>query len=303
MTATLVVVIPARNEADRIADCLAALAVQDVPGLAVVVVANGCTDRTADVAWATADAAGLHLELLTVTLGTGQGVGTARRLGCARALDLYPEAAALLSTDADCVVAPDWAARNLHHLRSAAMVCGRVDPMPHELHVLDDMDHGPARMEGRYEALVMAFYRMHRPGPCGLAGDHGHAAGASLAMQAAAYRTAGEFGDLATGEDRDLVRRFKAAGLPVWHADDVRVAASCRLDGRAQDGMAAALRARALRTDYLIDDALPPSQALIAAAAQGTLGPWPLHVAPQDRLRATDLTPHIAALEAAMQHP
>ena len=173
-------------------------------------------------------------------------------------------------------------------------------PMAEELGVLDGMDIAPAEMEGRYEALVQSFYRRVSPGPLGLAGDHGQAAGASLALTCNAYRRVGGFDDLATGEDRDLVRRLKAAGCGVLHAGDVRVAASCRLEGRARDGMADALRARADRTDYLIDDALPPARLLIAAARSGTLGPWPPHVARADRVRAKDLAPEIALLERAM---
>ena len=48
----LSVIVPASNEADYIADCLNAVFASDpVPGGAeVVVVANGCRDRTADVA-------------------------------------------------------------------------------------------------------------------------------------------------------------------------------------------------------------------------------------------------------------
>jgi len=146
----------------------------------------------------------------------------------------------------------------------------------------------------------MEFYRRFRPGPCGLDGDHGGAAGASLGVLASAYRAVGGFADLNIGEDRDLVRRLKSAGFGVRHAGDIGVAASCRLDGRAQGGMSDALRARAARTDYLIDDALPPAEMLIDAANRGELGPWPLHVPARHRLRACDLAPHIAALETAL---
>ena len=295
-----VVVIPARNEADRIPACLAALAAQSALDLAVVVVANNCIDATEAAARAAATAAGMRLDVVNVTLGSEEGVGTARRLGCEHALRSWPAADALLFTDADCLTGADWIARNRHHLTRVAAVCGRVNPMPEELFVLKDMDIPLAEMEGRYEALVTAFYRRHRPGPLGLDGEHAHAAGASLAVRRDALLAVGGFADLATGEDRDLVRRLKATGHAVLHAGDVTVTASCRLDGRARDGMSAALRARADRTDYLIDDALPPAERLIAARDSGLLGPWPPLVTPQDRLRASDLLPHIRALEAAL---
>ncbi|MFZ3583631.1 glycosyltransferase [Loktanella sp. DJP18] len=295
-----VVIVPARNEAARIGTCLAALARQAGPTVAVLVVANNCDDGTEAVASNAARGLGLNLQVLQASLPPGAGVGTARRLGCAQAMTTYPRAASLLCTDADGVAAPDWIARNRHHLKSHAAVSGRVLPIADELSVLDGIDVTPAEMEGRYARLVLDFYRRSRCGPRWLAGDHGDAAGASLAMTVAACKAVGGFAELATGEDRDLVRRLKAGGHAVLHAGDVRVTASCRLDGRARDGMAAALRARADRTDYLIDDALPPARHLIEAARRGTLEPWPLQVAPQDRLRARDLAPHIARLERAL---
>ena len=295
-----VVVIPARNEADRIGTCLQALAAQDTANTSFVVVANNCIDETARIATDCAAAFGLTLLVVERTFAAGTGVGTARRIGCDVAVSTWPDAQSLLFTDADCRVAPDWITRNRQHLRSFAAVCGHVTPMPDELGVLRDIDIRLAELEGRYDALVNAYYRMMRPGPCGLTGDHGHAAGASLSVRAGAYRDVGGFADLTTGEDRDLIRRLKAAGHPVLHAGDVTVSASCRLDGRAQCGMSDALRARALRMDYLIDDGLPPAQHLIDAAENGNLGPWPLQVAPQDRLRARDLAPEIARLEAAL---
>jgi hypothetical protein len=173
--------------------------------------------------------------------------------------------------------------------------------MASELSVIDGIEIAPAEMEGHYERLVTEFYRRFRPGLFGLEGEHGCAAGASLAVTTASYRAVGGFADLATGEDRDIVRRLKAAGHPVRHAGDVRVAASCRLDGRAGGGMAEALRARAGRTDYLIDDALPPAKMLIDGANNDSLGPWPLQVPPHNRLRARDLAPHIALLEVALR--
>lgn len=298
---TTAIIVPARNEAERIGECLRSMAVQDVRGLCIVLVANNCVDDTVAVARRVAGSVGLHIDILDCALPESAGVGTARRLGCTRALATHPDLAALLTTDADCMVAPDWVARNLHHLHHAAAVCGLVEPMAAELSVLRDIDVRPAEMEARYEQLVIALYRHFRPGPCGLDGDHGAAAGASLAIRKAAYLAVGCFADIATGEDRDLVRRLKQAGHGVWHGGDVRVEASCRLHGRARGGMAQALQARAARTDYVIDDSLPPAEALVAAAIEGRLGPWPLHVAPGDRLHARELAPHIALLERALE--
>lgn len=296
-----VVIIPTRNEEQRIEECLRALAARAVNDFGIVLVANNCTDRTVQVAEDTANALDLRLDILSCTLPDGVGVGTARRLGVERGLVVWPEASRVLTTDADCHVADDWIARNKWHLKTAAAVCGRVRPMESEISVLSGIEIAPAEMEGKYERLVIDFYRIFMPGPFGLDGEHGGTAGASLAIDVAAYKAVGGFSDLATGEDRDLIRRLKAARHPVRHAGDVTVLASCRLDGRADGGMAEALRVRTAREDYFIDDGLPPAKMLIDSAHSNSLGPWPLQVAPQDRLRACDLEPQIALLGKALR--
>ncbi len=294
------VVIPARNEQHRIGACLRGFAAQGADNFAIVLVANNCTDQTSQCARQTAEALGLRLEVLDCNLSTDAGVGTARSLGFEHALTAHPGVTEVLTTDADCVVAPDWIIRNRMHLRQVAAVCGLVTPMQSELAVLDGIEPALAEMEGRYERLVMEFYRRALHGPFWLEGEHGCAAGASLAITTTAYRDVGGFADLSSGEDRDLVRRLKVAGHSVHHAADVRVAASCRLEGRAGGGMADALRARVDRTDYLVDDSLPSAHLLIDAANRNSLGPWPLRVAPGDRLRARNLAQHIAMLEEAL---
>jgi len=81
---TTAIVIPARNEARRIGACLAALQPQLTPACRVVLVANNCTDAT--VARARAALAEPQLQIITLKLEPGQGVGTARRIGCQAAL-------------------------------------------------------------------------------------------------------------------------------------------------------------------------------------------------------------------------
>lgn len=269
------IIVPARNEAERIGPCLAALAhsARSVAGVVVVIVANGCEDGTANIARALATHLSFRLEVLDRTVTAEGGVGMARRLGADHALAAWPEVTALLSTDADCLVADDWIARSLDHLRTVSGVCGRVAPIDTELSVLDGIDIPSAEREGHYERLVLDFYRRMRPGPLGLEGDHGAAAGASLGVRSDAYLAVGGFADIAKGEDRDLVRRLKAAGFGVRHTGDVRVSASCRLDGRAAGGMADALRARAERRRYFADEALLPARVLIDAGFRGDLPP------------------------------
>ncbi|KAA2313164.1 glycosyltransferase [Pseudooceanicola sediminis] len=298
------IVIPARNESARILLCLQALVAQCGTRAAIHVVVNNTAgesaDDTAERVRAFADQTAVPILVQTLRLTPSQGVGTARARGAAAALRTQPRLAHILTTDADCIVAPDWLERSLSHLSEVEAVCGHVTPMVSEAAILDRMDAQLATMEGRYRALVLAFYAAHAPETTSPSDHHGEAAGASLALRAATYLSVGGFRALATGEDRDLVRRLKTAGHSVRHAGDVRVQASCRLAGRAKGGMAAALRDRTCGSDYLIDDALPPPDWLVKHRAQGTLGVWPPHLPPDQRLRASELAPHIRRLEGIL---
>lgn len=101
----LSVIIPASNEERWIGGCLASLFASDpVPGGAeVIVIANGCRDRTAEVARAVAVPAGWRLEVIELAEGSKPGAlnsGDARASGAIRAY-----------LDADCTLAPGVAAR------------------------------------------------------------------------------------------------------------------------------------------------------------------------------------------------
>src|ERR1700733_7925803 len=80
MALASIVVIPARDEEDQIAGCVAALGAQTAPRdqFEVIVVLDACSDRTADVAADAASRFSLRLSLLD---GPGTGAGAARRAG------------------------------------------------------------------------------------------------------------------------------------------------------------------------------------------------------------------------------
>ena len=167
-------------------------------------VANNCIDATEAVARAAATSAGMRLDVIksrsTAKQGWARHAGWAARMPCIS----WPAADALLFTDADCLTGPDWIARN----PASSVACGsRLRAgRSHAGRALRPGGHGYslAEMEGRYEALVTAFYRRHRPGPLGLDGEHAHAAGASLAVRGAA-----------TG-GRWLSRIWPPARIAIW---------------------------------------------------------------------------------------
>ena len=136
MALASIVVIPARDEEDQIAGCVAALGAQTVPRdqFEVIVVLDACSDRTAGVAAEAASRFSLRLSLLE---GPGTGAGAARRTGmdvaAERLLADGLDDGLVACTDADSRPAPDWLARQLAHVRAGARaVAGLIELAPEE---------------------------------------------------------------------------------------------------------------------------------------------------------------------------
>lgn len=293
----IAVIVPARNEQERVGACLIALERQLADRARVIVVVNNTTDSTSDVVRQIGYQRQMDVEVIDCLLGPLEGVGSARRIGCDHVLHKMPDLRWLLTTDADCVVAPDWIRRNIAHLDRADVVCGKVVPMVNEVGILEGMDRTLAKNEGRYRQLVQDIYATYAAGMERLKNTHGEAAGASLAFSATSYRSVGGFQKVKCGEDRQIVRDFRLSGYSVLHADDVVVNASCRLSGRASGGMSDALMARVSGRDYLIDDCLPDAEWIVANFATHSLGVWPPHVPSKRRVHVLDLPRNIEMLE------
>jgi glycosyltransferase involved in cell wall biosynthesis len=227
--AHVAVVVPARNEAERITPairsiCRAATRVLAVrPGVAihVVVVLDACDDGTGEAA---VDAAGpaAFLSLLDVQL---HSAGASRAAGIRAALAATtadPEQVWLANTDADSVVPPHWLCRQLELAESGAdAVLGTVEPDPGEL-------------DG---SLLNAWARRHR-----FAEGHPHVFGANFGVRASHYLRAGGFAPVRMHEDRILAERLRRGGSTVVATDTLRVITSSRLEGRAPHGFASYLR-------------------------------------------------------------
>ncbi len=246
------VVVPARNEQDRITRCLASLrrALAHAPdgvATAVAVVLDRCTDATPESVarsigdWPEATTIIVHDEIPAgcATIGRtvpaaalrGSGVGARRDLGLRAVLDRlsgHPTAGTwLLSTDADTTVPVDWVAAHLRHAADGVhAVAGLAD--------LAATDHLADAALSCYRAIVE--HGLH-------GATHHHVYGANLGVRADAYLAVGGFPPDGAGEDHGLWQRLAAGGYTLAQPVGIRVRTSARLRGRADGGLAGLLRA------------------------------------------------------------
>ena len=226
-------VVPARDEAERLTGALDALRAQ---GVDAIVVANGCTDGTASVA----RRAGARVIETPALRG---GVGEARRIGMATALQSRPRW--LMTTDADCHLAPGTVRVLERALAGAEAAFGRVEPEPGEFAALPAAVRRHGRLEDRHDALVAQIDGLHAAAPWNPAPCHGQSPGALMAFRPDAYEAAGGFAPLPSDEDRRIAATLARLGVRIARPWDAAVRASCRLTGRAPGGMADTIAARA----------------------------------------------------------
>jgi glycosyltransferase involved in cell wall biosynthesis len=224
----LVVAVPARNEEARIGaalDAIAAAAARLTATLpawtaTVVVAADACTDRTAEIVL---DAG---VELVRTSAGR---VGIARSAAIERGLELSPEACWVASTDADSRVPPDWL---LEHAAAASagddLLLGSIRPDQHEM-----------------EAERFLRWLRHNPP----VEHHDFIHGANLGIAVDAYRAAGGFPEADTDEDVLLVERCRALGSRVRATDRAPVVTSARTRGRTPGGFSEYIRSLSLSVE------------------------------------------------------
>ena len=220
--------VPAHDEEALLPACLAALrqAAGAVSILVhVLVVADTCSDRTADIA----RASGAHVISICA-----RNVGAARAAGMTELLRLTagcdPAATWLATTDADTVVPPGWLRRQLEYANTGwDVVLGTV--------TVTDWDGHPPHVPHAFEALYGYGTR-----------PHPHVHGANLGIRASAYLAASGFPPLRTAEDHALLAAAAEAGRPVLQAGDIEVETSARRQARAPRGFSYLLRTLGDRT-------------------------------------------------------
>jgi glycosyltransferase involved in cell wall biosynthesis len=195
------VVIPAYDEEDFVAAALDSVARQTLPAerLEVIVVANGCTDRTPDVVMRfAAKAPPLAIRLIEEP-----------QAGVSRAKNIGAQAAAgeiIIFLDADSRMAPDLAARIVERTRAgerAASIWMKADST-------DLADRGFFNLIEYGKRLTRVRANM-------------------LYCTRSAFLSVGGFDEtLLHAEDRELLSRFKRRGVPVGHVTESWIATSPR---------------------------------------------------------------------------
>lgn len=231
MTWAVAIVIPARDEARTIGACIRSV-IRDAAASGhpfdITVVADGCSDATAEIAAASLGGHGRVLEVDHGNVGAGRRAGTRRALRALAPVHA-PERTWILSTDADSVVPAGWVRSHLRLADAGAHgVAGLVS--------VDSFAAHPPSVEA-------AFHRRYETGP---GGRHAHVHGTNLGVRADAYRAAGGWRDRATGEDHDLWGRLRATRAVLVSTIEAPVSTSGRSHGRAPDGFAALLRSLAV---------------------------------------------------------
>jgi glycosyltransferase involved in cell wall biosynthesis len=194
------VIVPVWNAADTLAGCLQALGRQDYPNdrYEVIVVDNGSTDRTVDVA--------RGYVFVTLLHELEAGSYRARNLGLRHARGTL-----VAFTDADCIPSPTWlsaAVRAASALPEAGVLAGRID-------LFGDVS-GKVQLGERYERLF-AFNQEANV-------TSGMCVTANWVSPKALLQELGGFDPiLKSGGDAECARRLRGAGHPIVYVPDMVV--------------------------------------------------------------------------------
>jgi hypothetical protein len=287
----IIVAVPVRNEAERIGDCLRALALQDGPTQhAVLALLNNCTDDTAAIIRSLRPSLPCPVHVIEQDFPPEQAnAGHARRAAMEHAAMLAGSDGIIMTTDADGRVAADWIAANLAAVKAGAdVVCGRAIIDPLEATLIPDALHADDALECAYADLLDEIHDLLDPDPADPWPRHTEHSGASIAVTHDLFLRAGGVPAVPIGEDRALLAALRRVDARIRHAPEVSVVVSGRTIGRAAGGMADTMRRRMVAQDPLIDDRLEPA-ALCATRAWARAQVRRAWSSPADRAECLDL--------------
>ncbi|QNE89928.1 glycosyltransferase [Corynebacterium incognita] len=209
------VVIPAHDEEDHIASCLAAVfaAARHVNiHVEVVVALDQCNDRTEQIV----DDVPHDIHALSFSFAE---VGRSRHAGIIAGLvilrDVDKSNIWILNTDADSVVPPTWIATHLRYAQDYDAVAGTVDP-----------DWGDTPQE------IIDEYNRHYDNSPG----HSHIHGANMSFGAGAYLDVGGFPRTDESEDVALLDLMLVDGMRIARIAEDPVVTSTRDSDRTPGG-------------------------------------------------------------------
>jgi hypothetical protein len=247
------VIVPVRNEAERLESTLVALAHQvDLNGqplrsdhYEVIVLANNCSDDSVAIAHRVAKQyPDLVLHIAERTLPASQAyIGWVRKRlmdeAHRRLMPLGRNRGVIASTDGDTCVAPNWIAATLHEIHGGAdAVGGRIMTDRRDRAALDAYARACHLREVGYRFLIAELEAYLDPDPFDIMPRHFQHYGASLAVTAEMYQQAGGLPPVRTSEDVALYRALVRANARFRHSPLVQVTTSARQIGRAQNGLA-----------------------------------------------------------------
>jgi hypothetical protein len=252
------VIIPVRNEEERVGNALKALASQvDLAGspldpgtFEILVLLNNCSDQSSDIV---RDFARTHpaLRLHAVEKHLPRScanIGYVRRLlmeeASSRFTAIGHPGGAILSTDADSCASPEWIAASLDELaRGLDAIGGRISLHEAEYRGLAPDLRRDYLRDLRYGRLVAELESLLDPIPCDPWPRHHQHFGASLGVKASAYRKAGGIPEVEYLEDVALWQALLRTDARLRHSPRIRVRTSARLHGRVAVGLSSHLRA------------------------------------------------------------
>ncbi len=207
------VIVPAYNEAARIAQTLRALAAQTDTDFELLVVDNGSTDETAAIARAFTD----HV-IIEPEKGVGCAVDTGFRYAIAAGATM------LARTDADCLPRPGWlAAARAGLAGGAGLMCGRITARRD--------DHCVAgRAFFRLLVGVAAAFGRLRPAhrADGFRAPYRMHAGNNMAITAELYQACGGMPRRPSPTDRTFLNRVRRSTTAIRHSRTMVVENSTR---------------------------------------------------------------------------
>lgn len=244
------VVIPVKNEADCIAECLSAFLIQtdtegqkiDEKTFELLILVNNCTDESAAIIEKFIEKnPNVNVFPEEIILEREQAnIGFVRKTLMDIAYSRLNKngGGIIMTTDADTIVSQDWICQNIREITEGAdAVGGRILFKEDDLNNLDSNTLLFHEEDEKYQLLVAEFEtHMLENFDCNKTGHHQHFNG-SFAVTTGCYEKAGGIPEVTHLEDCAFYEQLLRIDAKVRHSTDVKVKTSARYIGRTEIGL------------------------------------------------------------------